>query len=93
MATPLTIRLKPVVRFREFPFGTAQDPSMREAMSPRPWQGQEHVLVRGTGVEHRVVLAGGGDKCTCPWYSRHRGQRGPCKHILAARLLVEPQDG
>jgi hypothetical protein len=44
MATLPTIRLKPVVRFREFPFGTAQDPSMHEAMSARPWQDQEHVL-------------------------------------------------
>jgi hypothetical protein len=50
------------------------------------------VMVQGTDVEHRVVLAPEGDKCTCPWYSKHRNERGPCKHILAARLAVEPQE-
>jgi hypothetical protein len=49
-------------------------------------------MVQGTEVEHRVVLSPEGDKCTCPWYSKQRGQRGPCKHILAARLSVEPQE-
>ncbi|WEK12341.1 MAG: SWIM zinc finger family protein [Candidatus Microbacterium phytovorans] len=24
--------------------------------------------------------------CTCAWYARHASSRGPCKHILAARL-------
>src|SRR4051812_13540314 len=38
------VQLRPVVRFREFPFGTAHDPSMREAMSPGPWEQQEQVL-------------------------------------------------
>lgn len=50
------------------------------------------VMVRGTDVEHRVVLTAEGDRCTCPWYSKHRNERGPCKHILAARLVVEPQE-
>lgn len=22
--------------------------------------------------------------CTCPWWAEHRGDRGPCKHVLAA---------
>lgn len=39
-----TVRLKPVVRFREFPFGTVDDPSMREAMSPEPWEDEANVL-------------------------------------------------
>jgi hypothetical protein len=38
------------------------------------------VMVQGTDVEHRVVLTADGDKCTCPWYSKHRTERGPCKH-------------
>jgi predicted nucleic acid-binding Zn finger protein len=25
--------------------------------------------------------------CTCPWWARHRGERGPCRHALAARLV------
>ena len=28
--------------------------------------------------------------CTCEWWSRHRGERGPCKHVLAAELTREP---
>jgi len=39
-----TIHLKPVVRFREFPFGTASDPSMREFMAPSPRENQAQVL-------------------------------------------------
>jgi hypothetical protein len=38
------VTLKPVVHFREFPFGTDQDPSMREAASSQPWEHQEKVL-------------------------------------------------
>ena len=46
-------------------------------------------VVQGTDVEHRVRLMPDGDKCTCPWYSKHRNERGPCKHILAAHLWIE----
>jgi len=46
-------------------------------------------FVQGTGVEHRVRLLDDGDRCTCPWFSKHRGERGPCKHILAARLVLD----
>ena len=26
--------------------------------------------------------------CSCPWWSKHPGDRGPCKHLLAARLAA-----
>src|SRR5262245_13782205 len=45
--------------------------------------------VQGTDVEHRVRLQPEGDKCTCPWYGKHQGDRGPCKHVLATRIVVE----
>jgi hypothetical protein len=45
--------------------------------------------VQGTDVEHRVRLQPQGDKCTCPWYGKHQGDRGPCKHVLATRIVVE----
>ncbi|WP_430867893.1 SWIM zinc finger family protein [Demequina aurantiaca] len=35
---------------------------------------------------YRVVL-GEVDRCTCPWFAKHRGERGPCKHVLAAGLV------
>jgi SWIM zinc finger len=28
-----------------------------------------------------------GDTCTCPWWGKHQGTRGPCKHVLAARIV------
>jgi hypothetical protein len=28
-----------------------------------------------------------GESCTCPWWARHRGERGPCKHALAVRMV------
>ncbi len=46
------------------------------------------VGVAGTGTTHHVRLRPDGDRCTCPWFSRHQGQRGPCKHVLAAQMLV-----
>lgn len=49
--------------------------------------------VQGTGTEHRVRLSDEQDTCTCPWFSKHQGQRGPCKHILAASLVQQGADG
>lgn len=50
--------------------------------------------VRGTDVEHHVRSTEGGMRCTCRWFSSQQGERGPCKHILAAQLTArrnEPQ--
>lgn len=45
-------------------------------------------LVQGSGVQHMVKLSEASDSCTCAWYSKHQNHRGPCKHILAARILA-----
>lgn len=37
---------------------------------------------------HRVTFGVPEDTCTCPWWGRHRGTRGPCKHVLAARIVA-----
>ena len=47
------------------------------------------LLVEGSGVEHLVRLSPDQDRCTCPWFSKYQGERGPCKHVLAARLYIE----
>lgn len=47
--------------------------------------------VQGTGTVHRVDLAGDRETCTCPWFSKYLGQRGPCKHILAASLAQDEE--
>ena len=39
--------------------------------------------VDSQGVLHQVREADGQLRCTCPWFARHQGDRGPCKHVLA----------
>jgi hypothetical protein len=36
---------------------------------------------------HRVREVEGELRCTCPWFAKHQGERGPCKHVLAAAVL------
>lgn len=49
-------------------------------------------LVHGEQGSHRVKLKGPTPTCTCPWYAKHHGERGPCKHVLAA-VMATPIDG
>jgi hypothetical protein len=44
MAETIATKLKAVVHFREFPFGTIADPSMRQFMAKDPWEHQAEVL-------------------------------------------------
>jgi uncharacterized Zn finger protein len=53
---------------------------------------QFEAYVCGTGVEHRVRLMDGESKCTCPWYAKHHGERGPCKHVLALQLALNADE-
>lgn len=82
---------------RELPFGAALEmmhPRLADARalissgSVTPTDGG--ALVRSGEVEHRVTFAERHDTCTCPWWGKHRGTRGPCKHVLAARMAAEP---
>ncbi|MEZ4224246.1 MAG: SWIM zinc finger family protein [Polyangiaceae bacterium] len=85
---------------RELPF----DLSKLEALAPRLRAAQQLlereelkqapadpglVLVPSGGVVHRVELRQDGARCTCPWFAKHQGARGPCKHVLAAETYVE----
>lgn len=47
--------------------------------------GRIEARVAGTGVNHTVVLENENERCTCTWFSRHQGERGLCKHILAVK--------
>jgi hypothetical protein len=40
------------------------------------------------GVEYRVRSTAAGWTCTCPWFGRHRDDRGPCKHVLAVQIVA-----
>ena len=44
--------------------------------------------VKGTGVDHVVVITSGKERCTCTWFSRNQGERGSCKHILAVKKKI-----
>lgn len=30
-------------------------------------------------------------RCTCPWWMKHRGGRGPCKHVLAVSIVLKEE--
>ena len=40
-------------------------------------------------VAYRVREVEGELRCTCPWFAKHQGERGPCKHVLAAATQRE----
>lgn len=42
--------------------------------------------VRTDDAVHRVRFTHPSATCTCPWFAKHRGERGPCKHVLAATI-------
>jgi hypothetical protein len=78
---------------RELPFGAALEAMHPRLAGARALAGSVvaipgGALVRSGDVEHRVTFASPHDICTCPWWGRHRGTRGPCKHVLAARMAV-----
>ncbi|HEP1062465.1 TPA: SWIM zinc finger family protein [Klebsiella aerogenes] len=47
--------------------------------------GRIEARVAGSGVQHTVILDSVGERCTCAWYSKYQGERGPCKHVLAVK--------
>jgi hypothetical protein len=57
----------------------------RELVATRHGEG---FLVGSRGAEHFVTLAENADTCSCPWFATYRGERGPCSHVLAARMAI-----
>jgi hypothetical protein len=87
---------------RELPFDLSRveslQPRLKDARKLLERQGVRIVqqdadgieaLVAGTGVEHRVRVSAEHTRCTCPWFAKYRGTRGPCKHVLAVQILSE----
>ncbi|WP_071605937.1 SWIM zinc finger family protein [Budvicia aquatica] len=35
-----------------------------------------------------MIFDGNNQRCTCEWYGKHQGARGPCKHVLAVKKMV-----
>ncbi|MFZ4931190.1 SWIM zinc finger family protein [Chryseobacterium sp. Mn2064] len=44
--------------------------------------------VAGTGVHHTIIIEDGKERCTCEWFSKYQGERGPCKHMLAVKKVI-----
>ncbi|SCL23011.1 SWIM zinc finger [Micromonospora pallida] len=51
------------------------------------WDGEVATVQHGTEVYRVRRRAEGGYTCSCLWWSRHRGERGPCRHALAASMV------
>ncbi|MBN1664084.1 MAG: SWIM zinc finger family protein [Deltaproteobacteria bacterium] len=49
--------------------------------------------VRSGDVEHHVREVDGELRCTCPWFAKHQGMRGPCKHVLAVEACKADEGG
>lgn len=49
------------------------------------WEG-DRAVVDSDGTLYRLRRHGDGWACTCPWWTRYEGHRGPCKHTLAVEL-------
>ena len=44
--------------------------------------------VAGTGVHHTIIIEDEKERCTCEWFSKYQGERGPCKHMLAVKKVI-----
>jgi hypothetical protein len=81
---------------RELPY----DATAVEAMNPRLRNARALVAAGAVTIDgdvatvhtddhvQRVRLGGGTVSCTCPWWAKYGGSRGPCKHVLAAQIVV-----
>jgi hypothetical protein len=89
---------------RELPFDLSRvealQPRLKEARKlvtaggiriTRPTDENVEAWVPGSDVEHRVRLTSDGMKCTCPWFAKHQGERGPCKHVLVVQILLDEE--
>ncbi|WP_246268742.1 SWIM zinc finger family protein [Acrocarpospora macrocephala] len=47
---------------------------------------QAYTYAAPSSLVDRVSLADG--SCTCEWWWDHRVSRGPCKHVLATRIVA-----
>ena len=49
--------------------------------------GDGSAVVRGDDDRLVGVDPRGGYSCSCPWWAKHGGRRGPCKHVLAVHVV------
>jgi predicted nucleic acid-binding Zn finger protein len=75
---------------RVLPFDLAlvDDLNPRLAAARELLEQQAVKIIRNDPVEaqvgdHRVREVAHEMQCTCPWFAKYQGARGPCKHVLA----------
>jgi hypothetical protein len=73
-----------------------------EAFNPRLGAARALVADGAVRLDGAQALVGRGDRvnivrtdaagllsCTCAWWARYRGGRGPCRHALAVRMVQD----
>ena len=73
-----------------------------EAYNPRLVAARALVADGAVRLDGAQALVGRGDRvnivrtddagqlsCTCAWWARYRGGRGPCRHVLAVRMVQD----
>ncbi|MCW2893832.1 MAG: hypothetical protein JWO75_3321, partial [Actinomycetia bacterium] len=73
-----------------------------EAYNPRLGAARALVADGAVRLDGAQALVGRGDRvnvvrtddagqlsCTCAWWARYRGDRGPCRHVLAVRIVQD----
>jgi len=58
----------------------------------RGQDGDAEAYVKGTSGDHYVQVTADGARCTCDWFAKNQGERGPCSHILAAELAMQDEE-
>ncbi|MEU3556755.1 SWIM zinc finger family protein [Streptomyces fragilis] len=80
---------------RELPYDAARverhNPRLRDARAllaagAVTLDGATGTVTAEDGHRHRVREENGALTCTCLWWAKYRGGRGPCKHALAVRM-------
>jgi len=54
--------------------------------------GDAEAYVKGTTGDHYIQITADGARCTCDWFAKNQGERGPCSHILAAELAIQDEE-
>jgi len=54
-----------------------------KVLSQRPFEAE----VKSGDAVHHVREVNQELRCRCAWFAKHQGERGPCKHVLAASTL------
>ncbi len=45
--------------------------------------------VSGDRTDHLVEIQEESFRCTCDWYAKYEGNRGPCSHVLAVEIKIQ----